>query len=231
MTIPKLLVSVRDAAEAEAALAGGADLIDVKEPANGPLGRADFATIAEVVKTVAGRVPISAALGELRDCPLVRVGIELPEGVEYVKWGLAGLLRQKWAHHFQVAHLFLWAGRRVVAVAYADWVPAESPRPADVVAYARDHNIGAILLDTYQKGGTTLLDWLSVAEIAALVETCRESGVPVALAGSLGVAEIERLLPLAPDWFAVRGAACAGGRGGRVEESRVRALAELIRKG
>ena len=34
----KLLVSVRDAAEAIDALAGGADLIDVKEPLAGSLG-------------------------------------------------------------------------------------------------------------------------------------------------------------------------------------------------
>ena len=33
-----LLVSVRDAAEAEAALRGGATLIDVKEPRHGSLG-------------------------------------------------------------------------------------------------------------------------------------------------------------------------------------------------
>ena len=62
-----LLVSVRSAAEAEAALAGGAALIDVKEPARGALGRADDAVIADVVRAVAGRAPVSAALGELRD--------------------------------------------------------------------------------------------------------------------------------------------------------------------
>ena len=55
MAGPQLLVSVRDATEAAAALHGGAGLIDVKEPARGPLGRADAATIAAVVQTVAGR--------------------------------------------------------------------------------------------------------------------------------------------------------------------------------
>jgi len=34
----RLLVSVRDASEARAALAGGAGIIDAKEPLNGPLG-------------------------------------------------------------------------------------------------------------------------------------------------------------------------------------------------
>jgi uncharacterized protein (UPF0264 family) len=62
-----LLVSVRSAAEAEAALAGGAALIDVKEPARGSLGRADEAVIRAVLGAVAGRRPVSAALGELAE--------------------------------------------------------------------------------------------------------------------------------------------------------------------
>ena len=36
-----LLVSVRSAEEARAALAGGATVIDIKEPDRGPLGRAE----------------------------------------------------------------------------------------------------------------------------------------------------------------------------------------------
>ena len=37
----RLLVSVRSADEAEAAIAGGADVIDVKEPSHGPLGMSE----------------------------------------------------------------------------------------------------------------------------------------------------------------------------------------------
>ena len=43
---PGLLVSVRSAAEALSALAGGADVIDVKEPNRGSLGAADDETIS-----------------------------------------------------------------------------------------------------------------------------------------------------------------------------------------
>jgi uncharacterized protein (UPF0264 family) len=88
-----------------------------------------------------------------------------------------------------------------------------------------------MLLDTFQKDGSTLLSWLSTDEVAALVKSCRAGNVKIALAGSLGPAEIEELLPLAPDWFAVRGAACEGGRGGRVTADRVRALADLLIRG
>ena len=61
----KLLVSVRSADEAQAALDGGASIIDVKEPSLGSLGRASEAAIAAVVNRVARRIPISAALGDL----------------------------------------------------------------------------------------------------------------------------------------------------------------------
>src|SRR5947199_331497 len=59
---PGLLVSVRDPDEVDAAVTGGAGMIDVKEPSRGALGRAEDAVIAEVVKKVAGRCRVSAAL-------------------------------------------------------------------------------------------------------------------------------------------------------------------------
>src|SRR5215472_5029815 len=85
----QLLVSVRSASEVEAALRGGASVIDVKEPARGSLGRASDRTIAEVVCFVAGKRPVSAALGELAKS----LAVEWPRAnlfLAYVKWGLAG---------------------------------------------------------------------------------------------------------------------------------------------
>jgi uncharacterized protein (UPF0264 family) len=58
LSTPRLLVSVRDAAEAVEALAGGADWIDLKEPQRGPLGAVDAVTARDVVHVVAGRVPV-----------------------------------------------------------------------------------------------------------------------------------------------------------------------------
>ena len=51
-----VLVSVRDAAEAEEALVGGAAVIDVKDPARGSLGAAAPATVAAVARAVGRRV-------------------------------------------------------------------------------------------------------------------------------------------------------------------------------
>ncbi len=97
MTI-QLLVSVRNAQEAVDAADSGADIIDVKEPEFGSLGFAGAAAIRDVVDAVAGRIPVSAALGECLDWPTEtkdRRALRF-EGMEhslaFVKLGLAGLL-------------------------------------------------------------------------------------------------------------------------------------------
>jgi uncharacterized protein (UPF0264 family) len=126
---------------------------------------------------------------------------------------------------------------QAVPVAYADAERANAPAVDDVVAFAcrrawpaRQH---VLLLDTFEKHPLphrpTLLDWLSVQNVCTLCERCRAAGVRVALAGSLGREEIRQLLPARPDWFAVRGAVCAGcDRQQSVSADRVRGLVRLL---
>jgi uncharacterized protein (UPF0264 family) len=230
---PGLLVSVRDASEAVAALAGGAALIDVKEPQRGALGRADDAVIAAVADAVARRRPVSAALGELRQA----VGVGLPSAadrLQFVKWGPSGYRGHTLAWEMElnavVARLKrTQPGCAFVAVAYADWQRSGAPPPPDICAYAGNHGAGAVLIDTWHKDGTNLLDWLDPEALGRLAADCLAAGVPLALAGSLGAEQIRRLLPIAPAWFAVRSAACKGGRRqGPVRTDRVRQLVGLL---
>jgi uncharacterized protein (UPF0264 family) len=221
-----LLVSVRSADEARAALAGGAGLIDVKEPSHGSLGFAGARTVAAVVRAVAGRRPVSAALGELAE------GNAPPReaSLAYVKWGLSAQDGSDWRARLGEEASRLPAGCRPVAVAYADWRRARAPSPAEVCAFACSRHWGAFLADTWEKDGTTLLDWLGVGELGRLCGDCRGAGVKVALAGSLGEREAGVLAPLRPDWLAVRGAVCRGGRAGAVDGDAVRRLAEAVRR-
>jgi uncharacterized protein (UPF0264 family) len=222
----ELLVSVRSVAEAEAALAGGAAVLDVKEPAHGSLGRADDATIAAVLAFVAGRRPVSAALGELAGGAPPFPG----PGLSFAKWGLSGCGRgDTWRQELGRAFDHLPDGCRPVGVAYADWRRAAAPPPAEVGAFVAGRRGVVLLLDTWGKDGSTLLDWLSVADLYRLRRRCRADGVQLALAGSLGAEQIAALLPVQPDWFAVRGAACRDGRrSAAVDAAAVRRLASLV---
>ena len=222
----ELLVSVRSATEARVALASGAGLIDVKDPSRGSMGRADDRVHAGVLEAIAGKRPVSAALGELRDWP----DEALPTFVDrlaYVKWGLANA-DDDWAERIQRLRRAV-EGRspcRVVLASYADHDRARAPSPAEVYRHAAG---SVLLVDTFIKDGSSLLRWLTMREIKDLVTTCRDVGARIALAGSLTAADVESLLPLRPDWVAVRGAACShGDRGAGLDGDRVRRLADLV---
>jgi uncharacterized protein (UPF0264 family) len=226
-----LLVSVRGPSEVEAALQGGADLIDVKEPARGALGRADADTIAGVAATVAGRRPVSATLGELLDWLRNADSPALDPNVQFVKIGLAGCAsRPNWRDELSAFRQKLDAAcsARLVVAAYADWRRAAAPQPADVMDAALHLHCG-FLIDTFEKDGTSLLDWMNMAELIDCCLRFRSARLPIALAGALDHRQVHLLRPARPNWFAVRGSVCAGGRNGKVEAERVRRIkAELV---
>ncbi|MEJ2116544.1 MAG: (5-formylfuran-3-yl)methyl phosphate synthase, partial [Alphaproteobacteria bacterium] len=85
---PQLLISVRSAEEAEIAFAGGADIIDIKEPARGILGAAPLEVIRAIVERVGGKRPVSATVGDIPlGQALAASEATAATGVNYVKIG------------------------------------------------------------------------------------------------------------------------------------------------
>ncbi|HEV3143507.1 MAG TPA: (5-formylfuran-3-yl)methyl phosphate synthase [Gemmataceae bacterium] len=228
-----LLVSVRSAEEAETALAGGADLIDVKEPERGSLGKADDDVIAAVVRQVAGRCPVSAAMGELVECMQKGEAPVIPEGVSWAKFGLAGCRgRQDWQDQIRTLRQKIETDSacRLVVTAYADWRRASAPSTEEVVSFALIERVAALLIDTWGKDGSTLLEWTRLGDLLNICNHFRQAGIPVALSGALGRWQIRELRQVQPTWFAVRGSACSQStRHGLVELDRVQQLVEELK--
>lgn len=208
-----LLVSVTSAEEATAAVQAGVDLIDVKDPARGPLGVAHHETASAVLAAVGGAVPVSAALGEWTPNAITEAHWHLKLPLAYVKWGLAG-----YGHPAGFGEDLLETRRRVpettevVAVAYADWEAADCPPPAELVKFAKRYRYRAFLFDTFTKDGSTLLDHLPVPELTEWIASLKRSGVTVAVGGSVQFEQVKKLKGVGADYLAVRGAVCVGGK-------------------
>lgn len=236
---PGLLVSVRSADEALAALAGGADVIDVKEPHRGALGAADRQTIADVVRAVAGRAPVTAAAGELVDIlilPTLETGAcsPMPAGVSLVKIGLSrcGNL-SNWKSSWQRMIAAMQSGPssheiRPVAVIYADWQSAQAPPPDVIYSAALDIRCPVVLVDTWDKSAGTLFDHWKRDELQEFVDRARAAQMAVVLAGSLAGTNLLTAAELRPHLVAVRGAACDAGRNGNVSKHRVAGLRKAL---
>jgi uncharacterized protein (UPF0264 family) len=228
--VTKLLVSVRSVAEAEAALRGGADWIDLKEPTNGPLGAVDADVARTIVDSVRGRAKVSAAAGELLDWSTAGARKLLQiEDISQLKLGLSACRDRNWRDAWLTAQREIAAaGKELVSVIYADDFAAHSPAPAEVAALAIDAQCRWLLIDTFDKGSGTLLECLAVAELSAMFQRVRRHGVTTAAAGRLTSAAIAELPLDSVDVVAVRSAACGGDRAGTVCASHVAALRQQL---
>lgn len=215
----RLLVSVRNASEAEAALAGGADIIDAKEPLNGPLGPVAADVLQSICAVVDGAVPVSVALGDVgRDNVADGLLCAARADVAFAKIGLGGAVRDSLQSFVRQRRPSL------VVVAYADYEAANTPAPDEVIDVAIETHATGILLDTCDKDGSGLTALMTPRALRGFVARARSHGLGVALAGRLTAADIDRVCEAGPDILGFRGAACDGGRAGIVTADRVRTL-------
>jgi (5-formylfuran-3-yl)methyl phosphate synthase len=241
----RLLVSVANAAEVSAALAGGADVIDAKNPLAGALGAVSAETLREIHATVAGARLVTAAIGDAADeAALARTASTFAAaGAALVKVGFAGItsasrvemLIRAAVRGVRAIRPSTGSGRPelvdgrlkpdptgVVAVAYAD----ADPIGAFVDVAARAGATG-VLLDTADKSGPGLRALMTPAALARWVAYAHESGLLVAVAGKLTAEDLAFAHDAGADIAGVRGAACEGGRCGRVSSDRVALLRAL----
>jgi hypothetical protein len=214
----QLLISVTSTLEAQAAIRGGADIIDVKNPAEGALGAAPAAVLHQVCALLPPDRPGSAALGEsdvaAGALALAAYGAAIL-GARYVKIGLrladpqaAIMLLQQVQTGLRLAN----PTTGLIAVGYADAAEVAALPWAWLPEIACAAQITGCMIDTAQKDGRNLFDHCTETELARWVSECRQAGRLCALAGSLRPAGLPALRRLRPDVVGFRGAACRGDR-------------------
>lgn len=237
----RLLVSVRNADEAIAAIKGGADIIDVKEPDHGALGCATPPVIREIAAAMRafGRAetPLSLALGELSEWQEGNLsGVRdtiFSVRPHYLKIGLAAAFNTQepelWASEWQDVRSTIPGEHRWVAVAYADSKNAMSPHVDLVLNAAIETECSVLLIDTHTKNSSSLLNWLSLRELTSIRHLTERHGIKLALAGRVTLEILDSVLQIQPDIVAIRGAACnQGRRTASVSQILVRELREAI---
>lgn len=228
----RVLVSVRDEAEALAAAVAGVALIDLKEPNEGALGALPLARLHAVVRAVrrAGSAArISATVGDLRldDAAAMaalprRIAATAACGVDWVKVGVDASTGSP-AQATALLDLLGSQPTPVVPVFIADSGVANG-----VLDHAAKHCFPAWMLDTSDKA-RSLLDRHDDATLARFIARARRAGAWAGLAGSLRLADWPRVAALAPDVAGFRGAVCNGDRRQGLDAARLAALLQAVR--
>jgi len=226
-----LLVSPINAVEAEAAMAGGADILDVKNPREGSLGANFPWVIRSVAEVAAGRVPVSATIGDFDFKPgtasLAALGAAF-SGADYIKVGLlkirdrdeaAEMLRPlvRSVKEFD-------ANKRLVAAAYSDASRVGSISPMELPEVAAECGADVVMVDTAIKDGKSTFEFMTESEISDFIALGHDLGMEVAIAGTIKFADLALLKRVDPEIIGVRGAVCGGDRTGEIKEELVRRM-------
>ena len=234
----KLLISPTDEEEAAEAIAGGADIIDVKNPKEGTLG-ANFPWVIKRIRAITPpNVELSCTLGDASNHPgataLAALGASTT-GVDYIKTGLQGVKTKEDAVYVmqKIAQAVRDYDSRIklVVVGYADAHRADSVGPMAIPEIALDAGLDVAMIDTAIKDGKNLFAWLTMDQLSSFVEKSHRYDLTVALAGALQKEDLPRIGALEPDVIGLRGAACTGNDrvNGRLQKESVLELAEIVK--
>ncbi|MCT8337393.1 (5-formylfuran-3-yl)methyl phosphate synthase [Methanoculleus sp. Afa-1] len=222
----QLLVSPSSIEEARSSLS--ADIIDVKKPSEGSLG-ANFPWIIQEIKKIAGRKPVSAAIGDNEYKPgtaaLSAYGAA-HAGADYIKVGLMFDGEDRAREVIEAVTTAVkrdFPERYVVIAAYADSARMGTISPFAISSLVADAGADIAMIDTGIKDGKSLFEFMDEEALTRFTAQNREFGLQTALAGSLKFEDLDALKRIDPEIIGVRGMVCGGDRAMAVR-------AELVEK-
>jgi len=207
-----LMVSVQDLDEAEQAVAGRADIVDVKNLREATVG-SNFPPVIKAVRSAirkdihvsvtlgvvpnqAGTVALAVYGAAALDATSVKVGFvgsDYPTALKILKDCRSAL------DGFRT---------KLIAATFADSSLYGGIDPTLVVKLAKESRSDGMLIDTLTKDGRNLFDFVDETTLRGLIIEGKEAGLSTALSGALKMRDLDTLARLNPDIVGVRGAVC-----------------------
>ncbi len=225
--------------EALEAIAGGADIIDVKNPKEGALGANYPWVIKQINEVTPENIEVSCTLGEVGNFPgsvsLAALGAA-SLGVDYIKVGLYGIKSPEEAI-FLLQNVNRAAKEcnpkiKIAVVGYADAEKIRAINPLLIPEIAHKAKVHVAMIDTSVKDGKNLFDYLSLRELKKFVDSSHSFGLEAALAGSIRKQDLTVVYGLGTDIAGLRGAACTNGNrvSGQIARQLVGELVEAVKQ-
>jgi hypothetical protein len=225
--------------EASEAIAGGADIIDVKNPQEGALG-ANFPWVIKRIREITPKnIQVSCALGDVPNLPgsisLAALGAA-SLGVDYIKVGLYGFKTPEEAV-FLLQNVNKAAKEcnpkiKIAAAGYADAERIGALDPMLIPEIASLAQVDLAMIDTAVKDRKNLFNFLTAKQLEKFIDSAHKLGLEAALAGSLRKQDLPLVYGLGADVAGLRGAACTNSDrvNGQITRKLVQELVETVKQ-
>lgn len=203
---PRILLSVKDINEIDKVI-NYADIIDLKNPNDGPIGSWTLENIKEVIN-VYKNISLSATLGNLKDLSEVKKKLPIFDslGLNYIKVGCF-CKSIKDLDEFLKFFKNIKTSANIVLVFFAE----NQEIMKNLNKYFQtlsNSNIKNIMIDTKNKSSKSLFGNLTFNKLQRILLRSHKFDISIGLAGKLQLNNLVELLYLNPSIVGFRGAIC-----------------------
>ena len=229
----KLLISIRSIEEVKVVNGLNIDIIDLKEPKNGPIGMLDFIDIKKIVLALrdnnfCGKISTTF---ELNDGNLSRNDIAKIEdlgsvGLDYIKVGVSADGNtwenlKKFTKSLSKIKNRVLENKLILVLMITD---KHSFKFVKNISPSMVGKFSGIMIDTLDKENGSVFDIVNLTELSIIKKFALENNIDFGIAGSLDVSHTSLINQLQPNWAGYRGGVCLKKRSGPLSRVRLENL-------
>ena len=227
-----LMVSVQDLPEAQQALRGGADIVDVKNLQEALVGSAQPRVVRDVRNAVPADRHASVTLGVVPNQAGTVAMAVYTAGVLKATSVKVGFMETEYVLAVEILQAsreaLVGSETKLIGSLFADNPLYGGLDPHRMVELAKEGRCDGFLIDTLTKDGRNLFDFIPEPELRDMVFEGKVAGMSTALSGHLRLDDLDELARINPDIVGVRGAVCS--KGDRVNGVHWEPVAEFKRQ-
>ena len=196
----KVLGSIKNIFEAKLLLETDIDIIDLKDPSKGALGRLSNVDINNIVKCVNNKKLTSSTIGDIpNNIEIIKKNVDeiSSTNVNFIKIGV-------YKKDYVKTLCNIKSCKKLIAVFFADiFLPSHTD-----LKCLKNSGFYGVMIDTSNKKSGNLLNHISYSDINDFLTIAKNFKLLTGIAGSINETHVNELVKLKPDYMGFRGALC-----------------------
>ena len=219
----KILASIKNLSEAKILIDTDIDIIDLKDPSKGALGRLDKYDIDTIVSYINNKKLTSSTIGDLpNDEILISKNVDEVSNtnVDFIK---IGVYEKGYINTLSKIR----SCKMLIAVFFADkFLPTKKN-----IETLKNSGFKGVMIDTSDKKSGNLFNYKSYLEINNFLTVARSMNLLTGIAGSINESHINDIIKLNPNYMGFRGALCENRtmRNSKISADSVNSIVNLVR--
>ena len=220
----KILASIKNLSEARLLINTDIDIIDIKDPSNGALGRLNKNDIEDIASFIGNKKLTSSTVGDLpNDEELIfkNVNEVSSTNIDFVKIGV-------YENSYINTLCKIKSSKKLIAVFFADkFLPSEIE-----LIKLKNSCFSGVMVDTSNKEAGNLFEHASYKDISKFISVAKDINLLTGIAGSINESHIDKIIKLSPNYAGFRGALCENkkSRNSNISLNNVNNIISLIKQ-